>query len=202
MRFDEIRRSLTTIVPVAAAFFFAAVDCHAASPSFSCTRAANAVERMICNDEALAALDRKLAEVYGTATKTPSRYADLNTGQRNWTRARNDCWQASDFRTCIEDLYVGRITELQTKYRLVAARGPILYVCNAENVAELKATFFETDPLSVTLEQGDETTVAYLKRSGGVVRYEASNVRFREQSGDAVLAWGRGAKDVTCALKK
>jgi uncharacterized protein len=52
---------------------------------------------MICNDEGLAALDRKLADVYGIAAKTPSQYDDLNLRQRNWIRTRDSCWQDTIF---------------------------------------------------------------------------------------------------------
>ena len=75
-----------------------AAHCDAAEPSFSCRRAANTAERLICNDAALAALDRKLADVFGAAGKTPSPYTDLGSSQREFTRVRNDCWQSPDFR--------------------------------------------------------------------------------------------------------
>jgi uncharacterized protein len=179
-----------------------AADCRAAEPSFSCRRAANSVERLICSDDALAALDRKMAEVYGAATKTPSRFTDLNAGQHSWTRARNGCWQAADLRTCIEDLYVRRIAELQAKYRLVAVKGPLRYVCNGDRAVELAATLLQTDPPSAILEYGDESTVAHLRRPGTGARYEARNVSFREQNGEVTLAWGPGAKELACTAAK
>src|SRR5437016_13975242 len=40
------------------------------APSINCARAASAVEEMVCRDGALASLDRKLVEVYATASKT------------------------------------------------------------------------------------------------------------------------------------
>jgi uncharacterized protein len=41
----------------------------AAAPSFDCKRASNTVERIVCEDEALSALDRSLAGAYANASK-------------------------------------------------------------------------------------------------------------------------------------
>lgn len=172
-----------------------------ATPSFSCRRAGNAAERLICNDEALATLDRKMADVYGAATRTPSPYTDLNARQREWTRARNDCWQALEMRGCLEALYVSRIAELQVRYRLVPAKGPIRYACSGERGGELKATFFATDPPTAMLEYDGESLIAALKQPKGPPRYETRDVSFRDQNGEAALVWGKDAKEMRCSVQ-
>jgi uncharacterized protein len=173
-----------------------------ATPSFSCRRAGNAAERLICNDETLAALDRKMADVYGAATKTPSPYTDLNARQREWTRARNDCWQAPEMRGCLEALYVSRIAELQVRYRLVAARGPFRYACESERGGELKATYFATEPPTVVLEYDGESLIAALRQPKGPPHYETREVSFREQNGAAAVVWGKDAKEMRCTVQK
>ena len=179
-----------------------AAHCDAAEPSFSCRRAANTAERLICNDAALAALDRKLADVFGAAGKTPSPYTDLGSSQREFTRARNDCWQSPDFRGCLEETYVRRIAQLQVQYRLVASKGPFRYLCDAEPPGELKATFFATDPPSAALEYDGESLIAALKQAKGVARYEAGNVSFRERNGEATVTWGKGGTEMRCTVQK
>jgi len=203
MRVERGRVPLLGIVAVATACLSVLpVETDAATPSFSCRRAANAAERLICNDEALAALDRKMAEVYGAAGKTPSQYTDLNSGQREWTRARNDCWRASDFRGCLEELYVHRIAELQVRYRLVPGKGPFRYVCDIDRADELKATFFATEPPSAMLEYIGESFVALQKQPKGPARYETYSVSFREQNGEAAVVWGKDAKEMRCTVQK
>ena len=199
----RIRSRLLALAAVVALCPLApSADAEAATPSFSCRRAGSAAERLICNDEALAALDRKMAEVYGAAAKTPSHHADLNSGQRGFTRARSDCWQATDFRGCIEQLYVHRIAELQVSYRLVPAKGPFRYVCDVDHADELKAEFFATEPPSVALDYIGESLVALQKQPKGPARYETHNVSFREQNGEAFVAWGKGAKEMRCTVQK
>ena len=199
-----MRRASSIAMVTGAAIWLGALDgvVHAAAPSFSCKRPANTVEKMICNDDDLAALDRKLADVYGTATKTPSQYADLNTQQRAWVAARNDCWKASDFRACIETTYTRRIAALQAMYKLVRSRGPYRYACANRQSEELVATFFETSPPSVALGSGQDLVVAYLVRSGADAQYEGVEVKFRERQGGVTVSWLRGTPEFDCALTK
>src|SRR5262245_14141707 len=74
-------------------------------PSFSCTNVMGAtVEGLICRDEGLSALDRKLAEVFNEASKraVSTHTADLETSQRAWIRERDDCSKSNDKRGCIQ----------------------------------------------------------------------------------------------------
>ena len=179
-----------------------AADANAASPAFSCKRAANAAQRMICNDDALAALDRKLADVYGTAVKTPSPYDDLNLRQRNWVRARDDCWRDANFRECIEHAYVHRIAELQTRYKLVAAKSTVRYTCPGAQPDELTVTFFSTDPPSAVLDNGGVSVLTLFSRASWTPRYEAEQVSFRERGREATLVWADRNKEIACTLAK
>jgi len=195
-------RQLGIVAAATACLSALPADADAATPSYSCRRAGNAAERLICNDDALAALDRKMAEVYGAAGKTPSQYADLNSGQREFTRTRNDCWRASDFRGCIEELYVHRIAELQVRYRMVPGKGPFRYVCDSDRADELKATFFATEPPSAMLEYIGESFVALQKQPKGPARYETYSVSFREHNGEAAVVWGKDAREMRCTVQK
>jgi len=187
---------------LSAAFFAMIVESGAASPSFSCKKAANPVQRMICNDDALAALDRKLADVYGTAAKTPSQHEDLNLRQRNWVKTRDGCWQDPNFHDCIEHAYVYRIAELQTRYKLVPAREPVRYNCPGAKPDQLTVTFFSTDPPSAVLDSGDDSVVTLFSRAGGTPHYEIGQVSFRERGAEATLVWGDRKKEIPCTSMK
>src|SRR5262245_6994501 len=99
-------------------------------PSSSCTNVMGApVEGLICRDEGLSALDRKLDEVYAEASKrvVSTHAADLAASQRAWTQGRDECWKSSDKRACIQQEYERRIAELQIGYGLVAGTAPVTF---------------------------------------------------------------------------
>jgi uncharacterized protein len=68
----------------------------AEGPTFDFAKAQGEVEKLICSDASLAALDRKLDEVYKAATaKAKGKLGtQLREEQRGWVKGRNDCWKA------------------------------------------------------------------------------------------------------------
>src|SRR5262249_7653019 len=81
--------------------------------SFNCRFARPADEVLICQDDALSALDERMSNtysrlrnrLYGLERRT------LQTEQANWLRMRRDCGRDE---VCIEDSYRQRIRELET----------------------------------------------------------------------------------------
>lgn len=83
---------------------------NARGPSFSCGAARKASERVICANDALAALDRLMARAYTRATAlTPQRSA-LRASQREFLATRDQ----SDDPATLHALYIARIRELST----------------------------------------------------------------------------------------
>jgi len=177
----------------------------AASPSFECGKVkAGSIEEMICRDEKLAALDRKLAEVYGAASKKAANEHPpvLKAEQRGWIKGRNDCWKSDDKRRCVESVYVLRIAELQARYRLVPGKGPILYACDGDPKNEVIATFFQTDPPTLIAERGDQVSLMYLQPAGSGSKYQGRNESLWEHQGEAIITWGYGTKEMRCTMKR
>jgi uncharacterized protein len=162
------------------------------------------MEEMICRDEKLAALDRKLAEVYRAAVKKAGNEHPpvLKAEQRGWIKGRDDCWKSDDKRRCVESLYVNRIAELQAKYRLVPYKGPILYACDGDPRNEVIATFFQTDPPTLIAERGDQISLMYLQPAGSGSKYYGRNESLWEHQGEAIITWGYGAKEMQCTVKR
>jgi uncharacterized protein len=82
------------------------------TPSFDCRSAANAVERAICNDPALAQRDLILATLYYRLADTlpqAERFA-LRDQQRDWIRRRDGC---GSLVPCLANAYNHRIGQLQ-----------------------------------------------------------------------------------------
>jgi uncharacterized protein len=176
---------------------------QAKGPAFDCAKAQGEVEQLICKDEGLAALDRKLDDVYKAALAKARDDVPqfLRTEQRGWVKGRNECWkakdgtyltaswQAKDVRECVEGTYRIRISELQATMRLVPAKGPVFFACENNPANEIVATFFETDPPTARLERGDKTVTAWLVPAGSGSKYEGQNVELWTKGKEATVTW-------------
>lgn len=84
-----------------AAVFFAGEGIAA---GFDCQNAKTKVERMICSDPEISALDESLTSVYQSSSRE-------RQDQLNWLAQRNTCQQVS----CLKNGYLARIAELKFK---------------------------------------------------------------------------------------
>ncbi len=178
----------------------------AEGPAFDCAKADGEVEELICKDEGLAALDRRLDEVYraAQAKARDDMPQYLKVEQRGWIKGRDECWkvqgdgnavfltaswQATNVRECVEGTYRLRISELQSTWQLVPAKGPMFYACEGNPANEVVATFFETDPPTARLERGDRTATAWLVPAGSGSKDEGQNVEFWTKGDEATVTW-------------
>jgi uncharacterized protein len=171
----------------------------AQGPTFDCAKAQGTVEQLICKDQGLGALDRKLDEVYkaAMAKARDDMPQFLRTEQRGWVKGRNECWkvptfltaswQAKDVRECVEGTYKLRISELQAQWQLLPAKGPVFFDCDGN--AQVVATFFQSDPPSARLELGDRTATAWLVPAGSGSKYEGQNVEFWTKGKEVTVNW-------------
>jgi uncharacterized protein len=195
-------RRFATATAVLAIIATALAPARAATPSFDCAKAGNAIEKTICADDPLAVLDRQLAGVFGEALKTIAGYGgtaavrqkaenELKASQRTWIKGRNDCAKAADQRACATDAYRSRIAMLQARFSLIAGSDPQPYGCNGNDADELTVTFFPTDPPALRAERGDSQTFAV--QVGGGTRYVGDlGVSFQETSREATVEWPQG----------
>jgi uncharacterized protein len=174
--FKTISRSIAVLLASTCWLFTGEV--LAEGPSFDCAKVeAGSIEEMVCKDKGLTALDRKLAEVYSAASKKAVNEHPplLKAEQRGWIKGRNDCWKSADRRKCVEDNYRSRITELQARYRLVPAIGPVTYACDGDPKNEVTVTYFKTDPPTLIAERGDQVSLMYLQPSASGAKYQGRN---------------------------
>lgn len=186
-----------------------------AKPAFDCARADSSVTRLVCADAALAALDRKLDDVYkaAVAKSNGETLATLKAEQRGWVKGRDECWKAQkkaptwltesfvvdDIRACTEWSYSQRIAELQVMWQLVPSKPAVSYACNGNPANEVIAQLFDTALPAGRFERGDQTVVGYLVKSPDGMRYEGRNMRFAASGKDAKLRW-RG-EDLACKAR-
>ena len=176
----------------------------AAGPSFDCSKVEkDSIEELICEDDELSSLDQKMAEVYADAAKKAANEHPpvLKAGQRGWFKGRDDCWKSADKRKCVEESYRRRIAELQSRYRLVSAKGPFWYICDGDPRNEVVVTFFKTDPPTLEAERGDQVSLMYLAPSGSGSKYEGRNESFWEHQGKATIVWGYDSSEMHCSKR-
>jgi len=181
-----------------------ATAARAATPSFDCSTASTAsIEELICQDDQLAALDVKLAEVYAEAEKKVPRAKPngLRAEQNGWSQARTECGKADDRRECALELYQLRIAGLQASYGLVAANGPHTWFCNNDSKNEVLVTYFPTDPPTLLAKKHGQTSLMYLQPSGSGSKYVGPNESFWEHQNEALVTWGFRAPQIICQRK-
>ena len=92
---------------------FAALALAIGAPSFDCGRASTIVEKMICADAELAALDRAIARLYAgvpRADRTGNRVGGLWRKQADWLKERDHCAA----KKCLTAIYDERLFDLFT----------------------------------------------------------------------------------------
>lgn len=80
----------------------------AGAASFDCTRATGRVERLICSNAELSALDDELADAHAMQPQDGVAAAQLRAAQRAWLRTRDACADAA----CVRGSVERRIAEL------------------------------------------------------------------------------------------
>jgi len=188
------------IYPLAFAFGFAS-SAVGQSPGLDCAKATSAVEELICKDNDLAPLDRKMALVYEAAVKDPDQASKLKSAQRKWIGERNACSESANVRSCIQSAYEQRIAEIQIQTGSPTATRSIGYQCAGLDQSKhlLVAFYNQTDPPSAVVTYGSQQVIAVLQRSGSGAKYGAKDMEFWEHHGEALFTW-RG-KQYTCSTK-
>ena len=114
------------------------------APGISCEKP-TAVEKTICNDKALMALDREVSQLYSRllATSNDHAKASFMKEQRGWIKSRNSCDgtqppHMGDTRTCIENNY---------KWNLGSLAPEALFADHQLAITALTQVLPETAPL-------------------------------------------------------
>ena len=180
-----------------------ALSAAAEGPTFDCRKAAGEVEKQVCSDASLAALDRQLDTVYKAATAKASQslIKTLRAEQRGWVKGRNDCWKANGqptwitatwtvdtVRGCIEAQYRLRTSELQAVWQLLPPT-TVAYVCQSNPANEVVLNRYATDPPTIRLERGERTKTLWQVGRPEDARFEGQNVSLTNQGSKAKVDW-------------
>ena len=174
-------------------------------PSFDCAKVQpGSMAALVCADAGLAQLDQQLSQVYGQALKKAAKERPplLKAEQRGWVKGRDECWKSQDQPACVKDSYVLRIAELQARYRLLPAQGPIRWACDGNAAKEVVVNFFATEPPTLVAEFGDSSSLMFAEHSASGSRYVGRNESFWEHQGEARIVWGYQAPEMVCRQPK
>lgn len=173
-------------------------------PSFDCTKAESSAEELVCDNVDLATLDRRLAERYAAARAAISALEadsedamnNLLATQRGWVKGRDDCWKATDLRTCVADNYLMREGELVSQWLLEQPKAVVTYTCDGSPANEVTAYFFDTELPSLRLEYGDSIRSGWLVPAASGAKYaidfggsfwsKGDDAQFEPTEGDVV----------------
>lgn len=194
----------------------AATVAGAGPPAPDCATATG-VARLLCDDPALAALDRTMADVLpkARAAALPVEHAPLDEEQRAFERRRDACLGREDPADCVAFAYTLRIAELRVAYGLVPAPRTETWQCRDGSL--VLAAFYggageggagaggtrraprrDAPPApAVALTRGDRKEVAVLRPAPRGVRYEADGaIAFWITGEEADVRWA--GKQTTC----
>jgi uncharacterized protein len=174
-----------------------------AGPSFDCRKATHEAELAICKDAGLAALDRRMADVFAAALQSwPAAVArDQRVTQIGWIRGRNDCWKSKTLRRCVEEHYWTRLYEIQELAGRLKPPLTATFACNGDPAhSTLTAAFYnDLEPQTAVVTVGGAKAVLFLALSGSGSRYTADMVEYWEHQGEATVDWYGTA--LTCTIK-
>lgn len=169
----------------------------AATPSFDCAQASAPGEKLVCEDEGLATLDRQLADVYRAArAKAGAGSQALEGGQRAWLTQRN----ALATPAALQTSYERRISALQAEYALVAKRGPFSWICDVKQPNVVVITYYESLTPAARIQFRSQNATLFVSPSGSGAKYAGQNVTFWEHQGEARVTWGVGGTAMTCRI--
>jgi uncharacterized protein len=185
------------IVVVATTLAAAAIGVAvAAARSFDCGKAATAVEKVVCGDAPLAALDVELARLYRLAS-TGKRAGALRSSEAKWRDERNACATAADVAACAVRSYVERIYRVRTDFPLArtedakgVSHGPFSIRCDGFDPV-ISIGYAGTDPSWAWAEWSGKGYLLGQALSGSGAKYEGP------ADGGTVSIWTKG---MTAAL--
>lgn len=156
--------------------------------SFDCAKAASEIEKLVCADPELAAVDKRLTEVYEKELNRPDSVKPaMAAAQRGWIKGRDDCWKEDDKRRCALEAYWTRLAELQINSPETMAPTPVEFRCDDNRQAVSAAFYSQFDPLSVVLTVGKDQAILFSEPSASGSRYVRDGAELWEHQGEATI---------------
>jgi uncharacterized protein len=155
------------------------------SPSFDCAAAASEAEKLVCSDPALAALDRRLAEVHARAKAAPGAdQARMTAEQRGWAKGRDDCWKSVERSRCVSEAYMTRTAQLQIDNGETTVPEAAAYECDDNSKRFTVVYYNDLDPKTAVVTWGDDQALAFPMMAASGARYGREGMEIWEHQGE------------------
>lgn len=159
--------------------------------ALDCAKPSSDAQRLVCNDQQLGDLDRRLQTAYQQALARPGAdQAALGAAQASWAAARDACPQNTDLRSCVLEAYRTRLVQLAVADPATAQPPVVSYRCPAED-GPLTAQFYnQFDPPTAVLNWKGNQQILFQQPSGSGARYGRQGAEYWEHQGEVTLHLG------------
>lgn len=183
-------------------FLLLASPAFAIDTSFDCREATEPVEKLICQDEDLAELDVKVAEIlFEQGEELDNDQRLIQTAyQSAWLEQRNACGQEKDtasIKKCVTLKHLERIRELEEQAESAESPerlGPFVFRC--EDKAELIVNFFATKPAVVHIREQELVWLLPQVEAASGARYAKGDNSFWNKGTEAT--YRREGRETLC----
>jgi uncharacterized protein len=174
----------------------------ATSPSFDCAKATGFVEKLLCTDTELAAMDVKMAALYMQALKQAPAAAKkaLRKEQRGWLKTRNACQTYTEpRRNCVSYAYEQRISRLEglvSEYTDTGTKPAATFTYRCDDGGSLVFSLLAGNQARVA--RGDAQWTLPHVPSGSGVKYESGGILFWSKGNEATFE--QEGKSTSCQV--
>lgn len=171
-------------------------------PSFDCAKATGFVEKLLCTDAELVAMDVKMAALYAQALKKAPAAAkkELRKEQRSWLKTRNACETYPEpRRNCVSYAYeqrISRLEELVSEYTDASTKPAATLTYRCDDGSTLVFSLLASDHARVARDDA-QWTLPHVP-SGSGAKYESGGILFWSKGDEATFE--QDGKSTSCRV--
>ncbi len=182
-------RSSVSMLVVPWVFCLMAISARVASAQgVNCASPASIVQKTICGDADLKALDAKMVSLYADAGRTGSTVKnEIAAQQKHWIESREACGTKKDVKACLTAAYTSRNDALARYASKSGTTDPVTFTCDDHTT--LTISFLGGAKPLARVRQGEQFWTLPQVKSASGARYAKGNVS----------VWNKG-KDLTFQL--
>jgi len=192
-------RSSTSILFILGMLFLVTIAARVAeAQGINCTSPTSTVQKTICGDADLKALDAKMVSLYTEASKTGSTVKnEIAAQQTPWIESREACGKQKDVKACLTAAYTSRNETLEHYASKNRTMDPVTFTC--EDHTTLTISFVTgTKPLA-RVRQGEQFWTLPQVKSASGARYANGTVSVWNKGKD--LTFQLGNRKTQCSTK-
>lgn len=170
----------------------------ASAQGVNCASPASTVQKTICGDAALEALDAKMVSLYTDASKTGSTVKnEIAAQQKHWIESREACGTQKDVKACLTAAYTSRNEALARYASKGATMEPVTFTCDDHTT--LTISFVSGARPLARVRQGEQFWTLPQVKSASGARYAKGNVSIWNKGKD--LTFQLGSRKTQCSTK-